>query len=104
MAFNLTGIMDSLKSQTVNLTSNIKIPTSLNLRARTVEDKSTVKPYKWPSLLEQLQWPVIFGNIKPRQQKDEEDIIEKFLKVIQAEEEGEEENVMSTFYNHPQRV
>ncbi|CAL4114085.1 unnamed protein product [Meganyctiphanes norvegica] len=60
-----------------------------------------------PSLLEQLKWPVLVNNSfqwSPSVNSDdpeEEDIIEKFIRVIKVEDCYD--NSQDTFYNHPTR-
>ncbi|KAK8742903.1 hypothetical protein OTU49_001727 [Cherax quadricarinatus] len=60
-----------------------------------------------PTLLEQLKWPVLINNKKhwlpyvSSNSVDEEDIVERFIRVITLEDS--EERPEDTFYNHPAR-
>ncbi|KAG7167898.1 Schwannomin-interacting protein 1-like 1, partial [Homarus americanus] len=59
-----------------------------------------------PTLLEQLKWPVLVDNKKRwlsyvNRADEEEDIVEKFIRVIRSEDYDEQPE--RTFYNHPAR-
>lgn len=62
-----------------------------------------------PTLLEQLKWPVLIDNkrqwlrnIGGNKSEEEEDIVDKFIRVITIEDA--DEHPQDTFYNHPARV
>lgn len=114
--------LNSIKSQTAKVSSQLF--TSLKSQSDRVSkliwnepsevndssgnDPVSPEPKKYPTLLEQLKWPVLVNNRKywlpyiNNDKTDEEDIVEKFIRVIRSEDD--DERPQETFYNHPERV
>lgn len=114
--------LNSIKSQTAKVSSQLF--TSLKSQSDRVSkliwnepsevndnsgnDSVSPEPKKYPTLLEQLKWPVLVNNRKywlpyiNNDKTDEEDIVEKFIRVIRSEDD--DERPQETFYNHPERV
>nr|XP_027213400.1 schwannomin-interacting protein 1-like isoform X2 [Penaeus vannamei] len=113
--------LNSIKSQTAKVSSQLF--TSLKSQSDRVSkliwnepsevndnsgnDSVSPEPKKYPTLLEQLKWPVLVNNRKywlpyiNNDKTDEEDIVEKFIRVIRSEDD--DERPQETFYNHPER-
>ena len=66
----------------------------------TPSDDNRTEKSKRPTLLEQLKWPILSTTKVDTKTTDEEDVIEKFIRVIRAEDSED----YNTFYNHPARV
>lgn len=114
--------LNSIKSQTAKVSSQLfsslksqsdrvsKIIWNESNEADNTSENKSVSPEtkKYPTLLEQLKWPVLVNNRKHwlpyvnNDNTDEEDIVEKFIRVIRSEDD--DERPQETFYNHPERV
>lgn len=100
-------LFTSLKSQSDRVSKLIWNETS-EVNDNSGNDSVSPEPKKYPTLLEQLKWPVLVNNRKywlpyiNNDKTDEEDIVEKFIRVIRSEDD--DERPQETFYNHPERV
>lgn len=99
-------LFTSLKSQSDRVSKLIWNETS-EVNDNSGNDSVSPEPKKYPTLLEQLKWPVLVNNRKywlpyiNNDKTDEEDIVEKFIRVIRSEDD--DERPQETFYNHPER-
>lgn len=99
-------LFTSLKSQSDRVSKLIWNETS-EVNDNSGNDPVSPEPKKYPTLLEQLKWPVLVNNRKywlpyiNNDKTDEEDIVEKFIRVIRSEDD--DERPQETFYNHPER-
>lgn len=100
-------LFTSLKSQSDRVSKLIWNETS-EVNDSSGNESVSPEPKKYPTLLEQLKWPVLVNNRKywlpyiNNDKTDEEDIVEKFIRVIRSEDD--DERPQETFYNHPERV
>ncbi|KAK3887425.1 hypothetical protein Pcinc_008470 [Petrolisthes cinctipes] len=117
---HLSGIpsLTSIKDQTAKISTRVFMSLKeqsnrvsklmYNEGSETTNKPNSLRNHKAPpSLLEQLKWPVLINNQRHwipyvgRGEKDEEDVVDKFIRVITIEDA--DERPQDTFYNHPAR-
>ena len=93
---NADNVVKYIKNEHVH-----KVSSSTNVSHASNEFSQTVNK-------DSLKWPVLINNkrhwlpfAKRSSEDEEEDIVDKFIRVIQLEDE--EERPQETFYNHPER-
>lgn len=128
-AYGFNNLQDSLGLSSVNLSSireqtakvSTQVFSSLKAKSHKVSKllwndgangepaSETRAPHPRPTILEQLKWPVLIDNkrqwlrhVGGNKNEDEEDIVDKFIRVITIEDV--DEHPEDTFYNHPARV
>ncbi|KAF2362134.1 Schwannomin interacting protein 1 [Trinorchestia longiramus] len=93
------GVLSSLKDGSEKVSQFMR-----NVQSPEYEHPAEMR---FPSIFEQLKWPNLSLDARHHpvlcdgEEDEEEDIVDKFVRVIQAEDK--EEKAEQTFYNHPAR-
>lgn len=113
-AVNLSSIREHTAKVSTQVLSSLKAQSHKVSKLLWSEEDNTepvAKPRApRPTLLEQLKWPVLIDNKRQwlrhiggnKNEEEEEDIVDKFIRVITIEDV--DEHPEDTFYNHPARV